>query len=61
MKKLLTLTTGLLLGSAVACQCPFCGPSEPVFKAVRISLITNSMSCRHARGGLNVFRSAVLS
>ena len=29
MKKLLTLTAGFLLGSAVACQCPFCGPSLP--------------------------------
>ena len=37
MKKLLTLTAGLLLGSAVACQCPFCEPSEPVFKAVPLT------------------------
>ena len=37
MKKLLTLTAGFLLGSAVACQCPFCGPSEPVFKAVPLT------------------------
>ena len=37
MKKLLTLTAGFLLGSAVACQCPFRGPSEPAFKAVPLT------------------------